>query len=254
MNRALAGEKRRLSTTLAELARLKHGIDQLADEPTATAPRASAAEALRQVTGEGRRARQLDRASELDLALGRILDVALEATAAHAALYFDLDRQREQAHLRVTRGPDGAPARLRGAARRRPLLVPDRARADLLRDRLQEAAAPAAVVQGPGPDRDADRGPGARRRRDRGRAGGRQAGDAGLHRRASRSCSRASPSSPPRRSAARAPRSGARSWTRSSRPSTRSRSGSRRSRASPRCASCCCARRGTSRTSRRARW
>ena len=105
VNRALAGEKRRLSTTLAELARLKHGIDQLADEPTATAPRASAAEALRQVTGEGRRARQLDRASELDLALGRILDVALEATAAHAALYFDLDRQHEQAHLRVTRGP-----------------------------------------------------------------------------------------------------------------------------------------------------
>jgi diguanylate cyclase (GGDEF)-like protein len=107
VNRALAGEKRRLSTTLAELARLKHGIDQLADEPDAAdaPPRASAAEALRQVTGEGRRARQLDRASELDVALGRILDVALEAAAAHAALYFDLDRQHEQAHLRVTRGP-----------------------------------------------------------------------------------------------------------------------------------------------------
>ncbi len=105
VNRALAGEKRRLSATLAELARLKHGIDQLADAPNETAPRASAAEALRQVTGEGRRARQLDRASELDEALGRILDVALEATAAHAALYFDLDRQREQAHLRVMRGP-----------------------------------------------------------------------------------------------------------------------------------------------------
>ena len=105
VNRALAGEKRRLSTTLAELARLKHGIDQLADEPNDVAPRASAAEALHQVTGEGRRARQLDRASELDDALGRILDVALEATAAHAALYFDLDRQREQAHLRARRGP-----------------------------------------------------------------------------------------------------------------------------------------------------
>ena len=142
VNRALAGEKRRLSTTLAELARLKHGIDQLADEPdTATAPpRASAAEALRQVTGEGRRARQLDRASELDVALGRILDVALEATAAHAALYFDLDRQHEQAHLRVTRGPAALAARLRRAARRRPVLVPDRARPDLLRDRLQAAA------------------------------------------------------------------------------------------------------------------
>ena len=107
VNRALAGEKRRLSATLAELARLKHGIDQLADEPDAdsAAPRASAAEALRQVSDEGRRARQLDRASELDAALGRILDVALEATAAHAVLYFDLDRERELAHLRVTRGP-----------------------------------------------------------------------------------------------------------------------------------------------------
>ncbi len=107
VNRALAGEKRRLSATLAELARLKHGIDQLADDPDGApaAPRASAAEALRQVSDEGRRARQLDRASELDLALGRVLDVALEATAAHAVLYFDLDRQRELAHLRVMRGP-----------------------------------------------------------------------------------------------------------------------------------------------------
>jgi len=107
VNRALAGEKRRLSTTLAELARLKHGIDQLADEPddAPSAPRTSAAEALRQVSDEGRRARQLDRASELDRALGRVLDVALEATAAHAVLYFDLDRQRELAHLRVARGP-----------------------------------------------------------------------------------------------------------------------------------------------------
>ena len=106
VNRALAGEKRRLSATLAELARLKHGIDQLDDEPQdAPAPRSSAAEALRQVTEEGRRARQLDRASELDLALGRILDVALEATDAHAVLYFDLDRQRELAHLRASRGP-----------------------------------------------------------------------------------------------------------------------------------------------------
>jgi len=106
VNRALAGEKRRLSATLAELARLKHGIDQLADEPeAAAAPRTSAAEALRQVSDEGRRTRQLDRASELDEALGRVLDLALEATAAHAVLYFDVDRQQELAHLRVGRGP-----------------------------------------------------------------------------------------------------------------------------------------------------
>jgi hypothetical protein len=47
---------------------------------------------------------------------------------------------------------------------------------------------------------------------------------------------------------------GARSSTPSSRPSTRSRSGSRRWRASPRCASCCCARPATWRTSRPGPW
>src|SRR5512139_2875960 len=107
VNRALAGEKRRLSTTLAELARLEHGIDQLEDEPTgAPAPPASAAEALRQVTGEGRRARQLDRASELDAELQRLVEVARLAVDAHAVLYFDVDRQRELAHLRAARGPE----------------------------------------------------------------------------------------------------------------------------------------------------
>ena len=106
VNRALAGEKSRLSATLAELARLEHGIEQLDDEPTgAPASPTSAAEALRQVTGEGRRSRQLDRASELDEALQRIVDVAHLAVGAHGVLYFDLDRQREQAHLRVARGP-----------------------------------------------------------------------------------------------------------------------------------------------------
>ena len=57
------------------------------------------------MTGEGRRSRQLDRASELDLALQRIVDVAHLAVGAHSVLYFDIDRQREQAHLRVARGP-----------------------------------------------------------------------------------------------------------------------------------------------------
>src|SRR5512139_1323979 len=107
VNRALAGEKQRLSATLAELARLQHGIDQLEDEPSgAPAPPASAAEALRQVTEEGRRARQLDRASELDEALQRLVGVAHLAVGAHAVLYFDIDRQRELAHLRAARGPE----------------------------------------------------------------------------------------------------------------------------------------------------
>jgi two-component system cell cycle response regulator len=107
VNRALLGEKRRLSTTLAELARLKHGIDQLDEEPASDGrlPATGAAEALRQVTGEGRRARQLDRAAEVDEELSRLVAVAKDAVGAHAVVYFDLDRQAEQAHLRTGRGP-----------------------------------------------------------------------------------------------------------------------------------------------------
>jgi diguanylate cyclase (GGDEF)-like protein len=107
INRALAGEKRRLTAALAELARLKHGIDQLedgaADSPVPVSP---ATQALRQVSGEGRRARQLDRAAELDASLGRIVDVAHAAVGAHSLMYFDVDRQRERAHLRASRGPE----------------------------------------------------------------------------------------------------------------------------------------------------
>ena len=106
INRALAGEKRRLSTALAELARLKHGIDQLEDEAGGSAaPLSPATQALRQVSGEGRRARQLDRATALDESLRRIVDVAHAAVGAHSLLYFDVDRQRERAHLRAARGP-----------------------------------------------------------------------------------------------------------------------------------------------------
>jgi diguanylate cyclase (GGDEF)-like protein len=103
---ALAGEKRRLSTTLAELARVRHGIDQLDDEPGRfVGPAGDAAQALRQVTGEARRARQLDRANELDGTLRQLLEVARHASSAHAVLYFDVDHLREQAHLRAACGP-----------------------------------------------------------------------------------------------------------------------------------------------------
>ena len=106
VNRALSGEKRRLSAALAELARLKHGIDQLEDEPSdAPAPTTSATHALRQVSEEGRRARQLDRATELDESLARIVDVARRALGAHGAVYFDIDRQGERALLRAGDGP-----------------------------------------------------------------------------------------------------------------------------------------------------
>ena len=126
VNRALAGEKRRLSATLAELARLKHGIDQLADEPDAA--RRAARERRRGAAPGDRRgparapARPRERArpgAQPDPRRGARGD-----GRRTPSLYFDLDRQREQAHLRVSRGPGGAPARLRRAARRRPLLVP----------------------------------------------------------------------------------------------------------------------------------
>jgi diguanylate cyclase (GGDEF)-like protein len=107
LNRALLGEKRRLSATLTELARLKHGIDQLDDlEPGGASVRPhTAAHALRQVSEEGRRARQMDRAAELDEALARVVRVAHEALGAHAVLYFDVDGERETAYLRAAQGP-----------------------------------------------------------------------------------------------------------------------------------------------------
>ncbi len=107
IDRALAGEKRRLAKTLAELARLKHDIDQLDDvEAEAGTVRPSpAAAALRQVSEEGRRARQLDRAAELGEDLSRLVGVAQAALRAHAVLYFDIDRSREKAYLRASRGP-----------------------------------------------------------------------------------------------------------------------------------------------------
>ncbi|HEV8253757.1 MAG TPA: sensor domain-containing diguanylate cyclase [Vicinamibacteria bacterium] len=101
VNRALTGEKRRLSTTLAELARLKHGIDQL-DEGETEAP--STVLSLRQLSGDARRARQLDRATELEDELARLVHVAREALSAHAVLCFDVDRQDGAAHLRAWEG------------------------------------------------------------------------------------------------------------------------------------------------------
>ena len=64
-----------------------------------------AAQALRQVSEEGRRARQLDRAAELGEDIGRLVGVAQAALRAHAVLYFDIDRGREKAFLRAARGP-----------------------------------------------------------------------------------------------------------------------------------------------------
>ena len=105
INRALLGEKQRLSQTLAELAKLRYGIDQLEDEGAETVRPNTPAYALKQATEEGRRSRQLDRASELGEALRRIVGVARTALQAHAVFYFDVDRARESAYLRASDGP-----------------------------------------------------------------------------------------------------------------------------------------------------
>jgi len=106
VHQALAGEKRRLGAALAELARLRHGIDQLDDGDAGSPPRLSiTALTLRQVSEDGRRARQLDRAAELDEALDRLVRLARVSLGAHAAMYFDVDRQRETAYLRAADGP-----------------------------------------------------------------------------------------------------------------------------------------------------
>ncbi len=104
IHHALKLEKARLGASLAELAGLKLGIDQLAEAepPPGAMPLAS----LRQVSDEGRRARQVDRAQELDTALGRIVKVAGAALGAHAVLYLDVDRERELAHVRAVEGPE----------------------------------------------------------------------------------------------------------------------------------------------------
>jgi diguanylate cyclase (GGDEF)-like protein len=107
VHHALTGEKRRLGAALADLARLRHGIDQLEDGDAGAAPRlTTAALTLRQVSEEGRRARQMDRAAELDEALTRLVRLTRAALGAHAVVYFDVDRQREAAYLRAADGPE----------------------------------------------------------------------------------------------------------------------------------------------------
>jgi diguanylate cyclase (GGDEF)-like protein len=104
VDRALTGEKRRLSRTLAELARLRHGIEDL-DPKHASPPLTPTGQALRQVSEQGRRALVSDRLAELDEALARIVRVARAAVRAHAVLYLELDRSRELAYVRAADGP-----------------------------------------------------------------------------------------------------------------------------------------------------
>ena len=106
VSRALTGEKRRLATALADLARLRHDIGLLDEvDAGAGAPVTSAALTLRDVSGAGRVARQMDRAVELKQALIKLMALARESLAAHAVLYFEVDRGRDAAYLRAWAGP-----------------------------------------------------------------------------------------------------------------------------------------------------
>ncbi|HUG52408.1 MAG TPA: diguanylate cyclase [Vicinamibacteria bacterium] len=104
LHQALRGEKRRLGTALAELARVHHGIDHLQDGDAefVTPPGGTG---LRQVSEQGRRSRQAERAAELDRWLAGIVAAARQALDAHAVLCFDFDRDGEKAYLRAADGP-----------------------------------------------------------------------------------------------------------------------------------------------------
>ena len=181
VHHALLGEKRHLVSLRAELARLASGLEQL-DTGERGAPVTAARAALRQASEEGRRRRQLDRASELDAALGRLTRVARAAIDAHGVLYFDLDHERASAVLRAADTAEPVRTETASPALRRPVRVRAGPPAVLLRDRLQAAALVAAVLPRRGARRVAAGGAGADGRSGGGPADRGQAGDAVAHR------------------------------------------------------------------------
>jgi diguanylate cyclase (GGDEF)-like protein len=104
VNRALAGEKRRLLRISEELARLKYGIGQLEDrdDGTGTGPIAP----LRRAAAEARLARQAEHSEELGESIRKLVGLARSATGAHAVVYFEVDRTREVAFVRAAAGPE----------------------------------------------------------------------------------------------------------------------------------------------------
>lgn len=105
LNQALRGEKRRLSAALGELARVHHGIDHLQEEGHGEYPTPAPGTGLRQVSEQGRRSRQAERAAELDHWLEGMVGAARASLDAHAVLCFDFDRERDRAYLRAADGP-----------------------------------------------------------------------------------------------------------------------------------------------------
>jgi diguanylate cyclase (GGDEF)-like protein len=102
VNRALAVEKERLGSTLAELARLRHGIGHL--EETMGGAAVPLAPLDRKVSEEERRTRQMERVADLDASLERLVRLARQALGAHAMLLFTVDRDHEHACLRAADG------------------------------------------------------------------------------------------------------------------------------------------------------
>ena len=106
VNLALRFEKRRLSAALAELARLKSGIDHLEEAERGSAGRrADPPDTLRQASEDARRSRKVERDRELYEDMARLTAVARAALGAHAVVYFAVDRDRALAYLRAADGP-----------------------------------------------------------------------------------------------------------------------------------------------------
>lgn len=102
---AVLGEKRRVGRAEEELARLRYGIGQLDGEASAEAP-SPALVALRHVSPDQRRARQADRAAELDVVLEQIVAFTRLALHAHAVIHLEVDRTRGVAFVRAAQGPE----------------------------------------------------------------------------------------------------------------------------------------------------
>jgi diguanylate cyclase (GGDEF)-like protein len=110
---ALTHEKRRLADLQGKLARYEHDIDSFQETGRGPERLTPLDLTLRQVSEEGRRAKQLDRATELRAELEQLVDLARACLGAHAAGYFAVDRSRERAFLQAASGP---PALVRDAA------------------------------------------------------------------------------------------------------------------------------------------
>ncbi|HEX6737589.1 MAG TPA: diguanylate cyclase [Vicinamibacteria bacterium] len=102
---ALAHEKRRLADLQGKLARYEHDIDSFQETGTGPERLTPLDLTLRQVSEEGRRAKQLDRAMELRAELQELVALARACLGAHSAAYFAIDLGRERAFLQAGDGP-----------------------------------------------------------------------------------------------------------------------------------------------------